>query len=139
MECLINRRIPEPSLYSCDNIITEVNNEFIDFTGFAVNELVGKSSIEMWDMLRLNSQVFLDSIDSNYSAFMFTKSLEPREVNISCVYNKGINKKMYIFSEKENSRLKDKLLFVEQTFIENVRGAAIYSAYDEIVLKVNQR
>lgn len=139
MECLINRRISEPSLYSCDSIITGVNNEFIDFTGFAVDELVGKSSIEIGDMLRINSQVFLDSIDSDYSVFIFTKSLEPREVNISCVYDKGINRRMYIFSEKENSRLKDKLLFVEQTFIENVRGAAIYSAAGAIVLKVNQR
>jgi signal transduction histidine kinase/PAS domain-containing protein len=139
MECLINRRVAEPSLYFCDSIIIEVNNEFIDFTGFAVDELVGKSSIEIGDMLRLNSQVFFDSVNSNYSAFIFTKSLEPREVNISCIYNKGSNKKIYTLSEKDNSRLKDKLLFVEQTFIENVRGAAIYSATNAIVLKVNQR
>jgi signal transduction histidine kinase len=139
MECLINRRISEPSLYSCDSIVTEVNNEFIDFTGFTMDELVGKSIIEIGDMLKINSQIFIDNIDSYCSGYIFTRLLETREVNISCIHSKETNEKIYTFSEKENSRLEDKLLFVEQTFIENLRGAAIYSVSDSIVLKVNQR
>ena len=139
MECLINRRISEPRLYFCDSIITEVNDEFIDFTGYTMGELLGKSIIEIGDMLKFNSQMFLDNIYRDYSGFIFTKSLEAREVNISCYHSKKTNKKIYTFSEKENSRLEDKLLFVQETFEENMRGAAVYNIADSIMLKVNQR
>ena len=139
MEYLVNTRILEPSLYSLDSIITDVNDEFMDFMGFTKDELLGKSIIEIGDMLKVNSQIFCDSIYSVNSTFVFTKLLEAREVNISCFYIKETNRKVYTFNEKENSRLEDKLLFVEQTFIENLRGAAIYNVADSILLKVNQR
>ena len=58
-----NKEIIEPYLYSCDSIITEVNKEFIDFTGFTMDELLGKSLIEIGDMLKINSQILLDNIN----------------------------------------------------------------------------
>lgn len=139
MECLVNTRISEPSLYSFDSIITDVNDEFMKFIGFTKDELLGKSIIEIGNMLKVNSQIFCDSIYSVNSTFVFTKLLEAREVNISCFYIRETNRRVYTFNEKENSRLEDKLLFVEQTFIENLRGAAIYNAADSTLLKVNQR
>lgn len=134
-----NNRMIEPYLYSCDSIITEVNNEFIDFTGFTMNELLGKSLIEIGNMLKINSQILLDNIDSENSAFIFTKLLGAREVNILLFNGKEKNEKRYIFIEKANSRLEDKLIFVEQTFIENLSGVAVYSVPDSILLKANQR
>lgn len=139
MEYSFNSRIVEPYLYSCDSIITEVNKEFIDFTGFTMDELVGKSLIEIGAMLKINSQILLDNMDSKYSGFIFTKFLEAREVNISLFHNTELNEKVYTFVEKPNSRLDDKLIFEKQTLFDNIVGVAIYSVPDLIMLKVNQK
>jgi len=128
-----------PYICSCDGIITEVNNEFNDFTAFTESELIGKSLLEVGAMLRINSQIFLDDIINNYFGFIFTKSLEVREVEISFFYNKEANEKTYSFIEKSNSRLDDKLIFVEQTFKDNVMAAAVFSVPDLILLKANEK
>ena len=78
-------------------------------------------------------------LTSKYSGYIFTKSLEAREVNISLFYGKETNEKVYTFIEKPNSRLDDKLIFVEQTFIDNISGVAVYSVPDLILLKANQK
>ncbi|MFT5871537.1 MAG: PAS domain S-box-containing protein [Clostridium sp.] len=139
MEDAIANNIIEPCLYSCDSIITKVNKEFIDFTGFTVNELLGKSLIEIGAMIKINSQMLIDNISSEYFGYIFTKHLEAREVTISILFTKGTIEKAYSFIEKPNSRLSDKLIFVEQTFIENISCAAIYSVPELILLKSNQR
>ena len=90
-------------------------------------------------MLKINSQILLDNMDSKYSGFIFTKSLEAREVNISLSHDKETNEKIYTFIEKPNSRLDDKLVFEEQTFIDNISGIAVYSVPDLILLKANQK
>ena len=139
MGIIFDNRIIEPYIHSYDNIIIEVNNEFTDFTGFTMDELLGKSLIEIGAMLKFNSQILLDNISSKYSGYIFTKSLDPRDVNISLLHGKESNVKVYTFVEKSNSRLNDKLIFVEQTFIENISGVAVYSVPDLILLKANQK
>jgi len=134
-----NDSIIEPCLYSCEDIITDVNKEFIDFTGFTMDELLGKSFIEIGDILKFNSKILLDDIDSKHSVYIFTKFLKAREVNISLSHIKKENKKLYTFVLKANPRLNEKLTFVEQTFIDNISGVAIYSVPDLILLKVNQK
>lgn len=131
--------IIQPYLYSCNSIITDVNKEFIEYTGFTMDELLGKSLIEMGDMLKINSQMKLDNINIKSSVYIFTKSLSAREVNISVIYDKEKNEKKYTFIEKEKSRLDDKMMFVKQTFNDNVFGVAVYSVPDLILLKVNQK
>lgn len=134
-----NNRIIEPYLYSCDSIITEVNSEFIDFTGYALDELLGKSLLEIGDMLKINSQILLDNINCKYSGYIFTKSHYVREMNISLFHGTKTNEKKYTFVERTNSRLDDKLIFEEQTFNDNISGVAVYSVPDLILLKANQR
>ena len=133
-----NDTITEPYMCSCANIITEVNKEFLDFTGFDMDELLGKSLIEIGAMLNINSQIFLQNIRGSYLGYIFTKSLNALEVNISLYHGNKTNEKKYTFVEKANSKLDDKLIFVEQTFIENISGAAVYSVPDLILLKANQ-
>ena len=93
MGIIFDNRIIEPYIQSYDNIITEVNKEFIDLTGFTLDELLGKSLMKICVMLRLNSQILLNNISSKYSGYIFTKSLSPREVNISLFQGKESNKK----------------------------------------------
>ena len=139
MENTYDDKIIEPCLYSCDSIITKVNIAFTDFTGFTISELLGKSLIEIGKMLRINSQILLDNMGSKYSAYIFTKLFEAREVNIYLSYGNKKNERRYTFVEKLNSRLRDKLVFVEKAFIDDISGVAVYSVPDLILLKANQK
>ena len=139
MENTFNNRIIEPYLHSCANNVTGVNKEFLDFTGFTIYELLGKSIVEIREMLKMNSKILIDNISIKYPRYIFTKSLEPLEVNISLLYNKKTDEKVYTFVEKANSRLNDKLIFEEQTFINNISGVAVYSVPGLILLKTNQK
>ena len=139
MRNIFNGKIIEPCLNFCNSIIISVNKEFINLTGFTIDELLGKSLIEIGDMLKANSQMLLANITGKYSGFIFTKSLEAREVDIIFSIGKEINIKKYTFVLKSNSRLADKVTFVEQTFIDNISGVAIYSVPDLILLKANQK
>ena len=95
MENTFNKKIIEACFYSCDNVITEVNKAFINFTGFNIDELLGKSLCEIGDMLKINSQILLDNIICKYSGYIFTKSLSSREVSISLSNNIETNEKVY--------------------------------------------
>lgn len=78
MEDTNANKIIEPCLYSCDSIITKVNKKFIDFTGFTINELLGKSLMEIGVMIKINSQMLIDNISSEYSGYIFTKYPEAK-------------------------------------------------------------
>ena len=139
MDTTHNNKIIEPCFYSCDNVITAVNKEFLDFTGYVIGDFLGKSLANMEEVIRINSQVSLDNINSKYNGYIFAKSLDPREVTITISLNTETNETKYTFSEIANSRLNDKLSFVEQIFIDNESGAAIYSVPDLLLLKSNQK
>jgi len=131
--------ITKPCLYSCDSIITGINKEFTNFTGFTRDELMGKSLIEIGAIIRINTQILLDNISDKFSGYVFAKLLDPREVNISYFYDKETNEKIYTFVEKPNSRIDDKMIFMEQLLSDNIVGISIYSIPDLIMLKVNQK
>jgi len=129
----------EPYLCSCQSIITEVNQSFVDFTGFTSDELIGKSLIKIGVLLRINSQILLDNIDFTYSGYIFTNLRSAREVNIAITKNSALNEKIFTFEEILDSRLDDKLIFEMQTLSDNIVGVSIYSVPDLIMLKVNQK
>ncbi len=135
----LNNKIIEPCFYSCANIVTEVNSQFVDFAGFSSDELLGKSLHVIGEMLKITSQISLNNICSNYSGYIFTKSLETIDVMISLLHNTKTNKQKYTFIEKPNSRLTDKLIFIEQTFINDISAVSVYSVPDLIILKTNQK
>lgn len=139
MEHTFGEAIVKPYLQTCDSIITELNDEFVDLTGFVKEELLGKTLMEILDMIRLESKNHRDPENINCSVFIFSKSLEAKEVNIYTTQGIESNQKIYVFVEKPNTRLAERLLFVEQIFNDNIVGAAVYSVPDLILLKANQR
>ncbi|MGH4050609.1 MAG: ATP-binding protein [Clostridium sp.] len=139
MDNAFDKNIVEPYFYSCANTITSVNKEFLDLTGYFIDELIGKPLNKIEQLLKINSQIYLNDIITNYCGYIFTKSLDVIEVSISKLFDCEINETKYTFIEIENSNLTSKLLFVEQTFVDNISGAAIYSVPDLILLKSNQK
>ena len=139
MECILKDSDQKPFLYSKNNIVVEVNNEFINLTGYSNNELIGKSLTELSNILRIDSQINLENIESEYSCYMFTKEYEPREVIISCKRLNYENEKTYFINEKVNSDIKEKVTYIENLYLSNEMGVALYSLPDLIVLKMNDK
>lgn len=137
MKYTLKKAAEKPFLYSMNNIVTLVNKDFINLTGFSENELIGKSLMEISYMLKIDCQVYLENIDSEYICYMFTKGYEAREVTISCERLKSQNEKKYFIKEKSNSSIKEKFDFVEQLYTDRKTGVAIRSVPDLILLEVN--
>lgn len=128
-----------PMLCSKGGIITEINAEFANFSGYSESELIGKSLTEISNMLRMDSQVYLENIEEKYNCYIFTKELEPREVTISCKFLEFNDERKYFFKEKINSRIEDRFLYLDQLGRDNRIAVAIYSVPDLIVLRANTK
>lgn len=138
MKYTLKKAAEKPFLYSINNIVTLVNKYFINLTGFSENEFIGKSLMEISCMLKIDSQVCLENIESDYSCYIFTKKNEAREITISCERLKSKNEKKYFIKEKANSSIKEKFDFVDQLYTDGKTGVAIRSVPDLILLKVNE-
>jgi len=138
MECIFSVEMLNPYLRVCDSIVTEVNKEFIELIGFSMEELLGKSLLNIGDMVKFNWQILLDNISHNYCGFIFTKALEVREVNISITENLEKNERTFTFVEIPNSRFDNKFPYIEQLYKNNTVGVAIYEPSKLVLLKANQ-
>jgi signal transduction histidine kinase len=125
-------------LYSKSNIVAEVSNKFLNFTGYSEKELIGKSLREISCMLRIDSQVYLENIENEYSCYMFTKEYEPKEVTIVCKNLQYENEKICFIKENATTCIKEKFDFVELFSTDRKTGVAINSVPDLILLKSNQ-
>ncbi len=92
----------------------KVSEEFVDLTGYYKEELLGKSYKELSKTLKTNFFDKFESISDEMSVYIFTKSLEPREVIISKKIDHDKTDILYFFHEKENSRIENKFLYAEQ-------------------------
>ena len=139
MKYLLKRLGEKPFLHSENNIVTKVNNDFINLTGYSNNELIGKSLTEISCLLKIDSQIYLENIVDKYSCFIFTKEYEPIEVTISFKFLKCNNEKVYFIEEKPNTNIKRNFPYVQRIYSSNQIGVAIYSLPDLTVLKMNDK
>lgn len=138
MKYTLKKKIEKPFFRSKNSIIIEVNNEFISFTGYSRNELIGKSLAEIGSMLRIDSQVYLENIRNQQCYHMFTKEYDVREFSITCRTLEAENEKIYFFKEKVNSCIEHKFPVINKFLLDNQIGIGIYSAPDLTLLKANQ-
>ncbi|AWK49683.1 histidine kinase [Clostridium beijerinckii] len=139
MQDILKKATEKPFLYSKNNIVNEVNKDFINLTGYSNNELIGKTLAEISTMLRVDSQVCIESIEDKYSCFIFTKEYEPIEVTIHCENFNYKNEKTYFFKEKSDSNIKERFKYIEHVNSANEIGFAIYSLPDLTVLRMNNK
>ena len=87
--------VPRLTIFSED--IIQVSNSFIEMSGYARNEILGKSIAYVFDLLKVNfySNLFMNK----RASFVFTKSQEVRNVVISIRYSAHKNIKVYEFNE----------------------------------------
>lgn len=135
----LTRNIKTPVLHSKENIITQVHKDFINLSGHSSDDLIGKTLTEVSFILKMNSQINLKNIEDEHTCYIFTKTLEPKEVSISCKSLKCSNEKVYYFNEKRNSVHKNMWESISSFSFEDEGAIAIYSADKLILLKANEK
>jgi len=138
MKYILKKINEKPFLCSKNNIVTEVNNEFLILTGYFKNELIGKSLSEISIMLRLDSQIDLGNIKNDYIGYIFTKECEPIETIIDCKRLECKNEKSYFFKENPNLKVNEKFNFAKQLYTDDKTGVVVLSIPDLILLKANE-
>lgn len=128
----------KPYIKEKEGIILDVNDLFLNLTQFSKNELCGKYIAEVLDELfKCNNKI--TAIDEETEAALFTKAFDVRFVKIEKHVDLNNDINLYIFNEIENSRLDNKLLFVENLINDNKIGIGIYTAHDLKLVKANQK
>ena len=88
-KCTYNRkRSARPYIKIINNLLTEVNDEFEELTGYSKEDIIDKSSEEIEKILRIDSQIGLKNIKDEFEGYLFTKSNEPREEKRMCLEKK---------------------------------------------------
>jgi PAS domain S-box-containing protein len=128
-------------LLAVNGSVIDIGNAFTELTGYTKADVLKKDISEVINrLLRINSTVQDIEINkTNTALFLFTKSFEAMEVAISMNSAEDTHEKLYIFTERPNSRLEDKLTFVKQVFKDNVMACAVFSVPDMQLLKANQK
>ena len=118
--------------------VIDIGDDFLELTGYTKEDILYKSMSEVCnELLRITIDLYdTESSIREKEGFIFTKSLEVREISLSVTEIISTNEKIYYIVEKPNSRLEDKFPYVEQIFLDNKYGICVYSK-DLILLKAN--
>lgn len=137
MKYTLKKAIEKPFIHSKNNIITKVNDEFVNLTGYSKKQIIGQSLAEISYKLKIDSQINLENVQDKYNCYIFTQEYEPKEVTIFPKLLDNEDEIIYLFKEKPNSRVGDKFTCTEQLYKNNNTGMVILSLPDLIVLSAN--
>lgn len=139
-----NHKESRPCFIASSRRVTRVSAGFTELTGYLRKEVINADIDAILSLLRLTER-------SRAECWLFTKTLEPREVIVSrhtessAADGSGADgsgadgtEEIYTFCEKPHSRLEEALPYPCQLLEENVTGVAICSAENMTLLKANQ-
>ncbi|KNY25940.1 sensor histidine kinase [Pseudobacteroides cellulosolvens] len=122
-----------PYIMICGNEAIDVSDSFLQLSGYCSMEIINKNIEQVFKNL-LKANIDVDSINNTpKSLFIFTKSIDPREVEIAKATKN--NKELITFIEKPHSRIEEKFSYIEYL---HKSGVAIYSADDLTLLRANK-
>lgn len=98
-----------------DDKVIGVNDAFTELTGYSKDTFLQSSISDVFRVLGANIDEKIISALRNPKCSIFTKSYEPKFINVSIYQEQASDKRRtYIFSENPGSRLKDESLLIEQ-------------------------
>ena len=129
----------EKFLISKDNNVIEVSKDLLRITGYTESELVGKTLIEVSNILRIDSQINLPYMEDLHNLYIFNKEGLAIDVTLSFEFLTDENVKIYYFKENVQTFLRYMLMNFEDLNISGKQALAIYSYPDCICLKINEK
>lgn len=126
-----------PYMIEKDEIVIEINDELLSYTGFSPDELLGKTLGYVWNELLLIS---IDPLltDGLAEAFLFTSKLEPRNVFIQKKYDTWDCGTSYCIWDNPDSKLYAEYPYIDYLLSDDKVGVAMYSVPELILLRANQ-
>lgn len=126
-----------PCIVEKDKIVADVNEEFLSFTGYTPEELLGKTLEYVWNELLLISiaPTFTEDLAE---AFLFSKELEAKNVFIEKKPMHCAGGTSYYIWDNPASSLYLKYPYIDHQFSNGRAGVAMYSVPDFILVKANQ-
>lgn len=139
MNFKLHRSTDEIFIRCKEGIVNKVSDGFIKLTGYLDYEILGKSIEHLNDLLKLNYQKPLDSIEQIHNVFIFIKGDIPIEFNITSQYSKYKYEWTYHFEEVPNSTINSVLLDVFSFDFDSKKAIALYSLESCILLQSNKQ
>ena len=123
------------------DIITDIGEDLLKLIGYSADEIIAKETTEVFFSLLRMPKNLLEQVNlkGTFDCYLFTKTLDAIGVTVSVLQETNTNNMIYSIIEIPECRIDDKLIFVEQLFMENTVGLAIFSAPDLIFLKSNKK
>lgn len=131
----VERVAKNPHLYTKDNIIHYVSNEFLELTGYEECDVLGKSLTDIDALLQSEHQISIQEIKATDYLYIFTSNNLPMEVEISIEIINNEDVKVYYFKEIRDSALKFTLDNFVCTDTYKNGSVAIFSYPDGILLQ----
>ena len=138
MEDIVNMKTYEGFIISQNNIIIEVNRNFLKLTGYTENQILGLTLVEASKLLRIDSQVDLQDVEGDTSIFIFTKELVAIEGTISCETTESWEQKMFSFKVDPFNMAHEKFDLANRLGTSRGDGVAIFSFPKLTLINSNQ-
>jgi Signal transduction histidine kinase len=131
----------KPYIITANNLVIKANNSWCSFTYYTETEVINLTTEELLlKVLKVNSsleKVF--EANGSKSFYIFIKDNGAREVFIEVFEDIKSHHKIILFTEKENSRLGDKFIYLAHKVKQNMSSIAIYSYPDLTLLMASQK
>lgn len=121
------------NIYTNDNVIYRVSDEFLKLTGYRNSELIGKTFTALSVLLRFKHQLPVLNFDESYDIYIVNREDYPVAVKLSFKTLKNEKNKIYYFEQQEDSTLK----FIVNNFADNSsdkNGSAAILTYPDCIL-----
>lgn len=121
-----------------NNSVVDASSGFVNLSGYSLTELLGKSLNDISRMIRIDSQIMLEEIQDELTAYIFNKSLELMEVVISCRNLGDTNEKGLYFGQLSTVSIEEHFHFSQQLYTNRKTGIIVLGFPDLLILKVSQ-
>lgn len=127
-----------PYMIVSDNIIEEINSLFLTLTGYASENILGKTVDEVWSgLLRMTVDHKSVKDISQADCYMFDINRLVKEITVIHSDMVISEKSIYTFQQKKNPMLEEKFPMLELVNYENGTAVALFSMPDFVLLKSN--
>lgn len=127
-----------PYLIERKGVASEVSSAFCELSYYEKSELLGRSVKELFEKsFRIKQKI--SDMEDQLETFMFNKLLQPHEITIQKKRIRETGEIIYVFSKKAVSVLNTQLKFLDQLYLDNHYGVAVYDSEFFTLLKANSR
>lgn len=130
----LERLAEKPLLYTKNNTIYKMNDSFLHLTGYEEHDLMGKSLMELGQLLKSEHQLSFRNLKDIRVLYIFKSDKEPIEVKVSVDILDSEDHKVYYFEKQKNLALEFLMTNYGGSETNEIGSTAVFSYPDCILL-----